>query len=316
MLFKSFNFYFLINLSVLEAYNHIYTLISINTKLLKEFYNLIFIFSLVYLSTSPIWLINFQVILLSYDPMFLFSVSQTIEASNIFILFSSTVPIKIYLNADLEKEKIILENKNKAGVYQFINLLTGNSYVGSSINLSRRFGQYFNINYISSSVNRKSVINSSILKNGYSNFSLTILEYCEIKDTINRENFYISVISPTMNILQVAGSSLGFKHSEETKAKISLANTGEKNSMFGIYLTGEKNSMFGKTHSIETLDKMSIAKGTAIYVYDTQGSLVYTFSSARKAAEFFDCSYPTILKFAKNGLFFKKEWILSTIKYS
>jgi group I intron endonuclease len=107
----------------------------------------------------------------------------------------------IYNNSDLDKERIILDNKNKAGVYQFINLLIEESYVGSSTNLSVRFRQYFNYNYISSPTRSKSVIYSSILKNGYSNFSLTILEYCEIKDCINREQFYINLIKPSINIL-------------------------------------------------------------------------------------------------------------------
>jgi len=70
--------------------------------------------------------------------------------------------------------------------------------------------------------------------------------------------------------------------------------------------------MFGKTHTAETRDKMSIANGTAIYVYDSKGTLVNTFSSARKAGKFFDCSYSIILRFARNGLLFKEEWKLST----
>lgn len=265
---------------------------------------------MVALSTSPI--IIHPNTLLPCDPMFFFPISiNTIEAFNVSILFSSTVPINIYSNADLDKERIILENKNKAGVYQFINLLTGNSYVGSSTNLSRRFGQYFNYNYISP-VNRRNIIYSSILKNGYSNFSIIILEYCEIKDTLNREQFYIDIIGPTMNILQRAGNSLGCNHTEETKAKMSVAKSGEKNPMLSIDRTGTHNPMFGKIHTAQTKEKMSIVKGTAIYVYDTQGSLAYIFSSARKAAEFFDCSYPTILKFARNGLLFKERWILFT----
>ena len=142
-----------------------------------------------------------------------------VEAFDISMLLTSTVPIKVYLNAEHNKKRVILENKNKSGVYQFINLLTGNSYVGSSTNLSRRFGQYFNYNYISSPVKRRSIINSSLLKNGYSNFSEIILEYCEIKDTLNQEQFYIDVIGPTMNILKIAGNCLGYKHSEESPAE-------------------------------------------------------------------------------------------------
>jgi hypothetical protein len=47
----------------------------------------------------------------------------------------------------------------------------------------------------------------------------------------------------------------------------------------------------GKNHSLETKTKMSIVKGTAIYVYDTQGSLAYIFSSARKATFWLFLSY-------------------------
>jgi group I intron endonuclease len=122
---------------------------------------------------------------------------------------------------------------------------------------------------------------------------------------------------PGYNILKVAGSSLGYKHTEESLAKLSEALSGENHPLFGRSPSVETRTLFseakkGKPHTAQTLDKMSIAKGTAIYVYDTQGSLENTFNSARKAAEHFGCSYPTILKFAKNGLLFKEEWILST----
>ena len=62
-----------------------------------------------------------------------------IEPFDMIILLSNTVPIKIYHNTDLNNNIIIQENNKKTGIYQFINLLTGKSYVGSSIYLSRRF---------------------------------------------------------------------------------------------------------------------------------------------------------------------------------
>jgi len=63
-------------------------------------------------------------------------------------------------------------------------------------------------------------INKALLKYGYSNFSLEILEYCERLETIKREQYYIDKLKPDYNILKVAGSSLGFKHTEETKTKV------------------------------------------------------------------------------------------------
>ena len=67
--------------------------------------------------------------------------------------------------------------------------------------------------------------------------------------------------------------------------------------------------MLGETHSVGTLAKISAIKGTA--VYDTQSTLVNTFYSANKAAEYFDCSHPTIIKYAKNNKLFKSKWYLS-----
>jgi len=166
---------------------------------------------------------------------------ELVEPSNIVLLFSNTVPIKVYLNSDINKKEIIEDNKSKSGVYQFINLLTGESYVGSSINLSSRLRQYYTYSFISSPARGKSIIFSSILKYGYSNFSLIILEYCEMKDCISREQFYIDIIKPTMNILQVAGSSLGYKHTKENIEKISNIKK--------ITCIGPGNGFYGKQHT-------------------------------------------------------------------
>ena len=43
-----------------------------------------------------------------------------------------------YINADLTKKPAVKENQGK-GVYRWINNVNGNSYVGSSVNLGRRF---------------------------------------------------------------------------------------------------------------------------------------------------------------------------------
>ena len=71
----------------------------------------------------------------------------------------------------------------------------------------------------------------ALLKHGYSNFSLSIIEYCSIKEIYKREDYYLNLLDPEYNILQKAGSSLGYKHSEEARKKMSIARTGEKNPM-------------------------------------------------------------------------------------
>jgi group I intron endonuclease len=65
-------------------------------------------------------------------------------------------------------------------------------------------------------------IYKALLKYGYSNFMLEILEYCEKSCLIEKEQYYLDLLKPEYNILSKAGSTLGFKHSEETKAKMRI----------------------------------------------------------------------------------------------
>ena len=131
------------------------------------------------------------------------------------------VPVKIYPNADLDKLGIISENKGKCGIYRWTNLINGKSYIGSSVNLNKRFRCYFSIGWLESGLQKaNSQIYRSLVKNGYSNFSLEILEYCEKSEALKREQYYLDICEPEYNILKIAGSRLNSKHSEETIAKI------------------------------------------------------------------------------------------------
>jgi len=62
----------------------------------------------------------------------------------------------------------------------------------------------------------------ALLKHGYSNFSLEILEYCESSKCLEREDFYTKKFNPEYNIAKKPGSPMsGRKHLEESKSKIS-----------------------------------------------------------------------------------------------
>ena len=47
----------------------------------------------------------------------------------------------------------------------------------------------------------------ALLKYGYSNFSLSIIEYCDANNCLAREQYYIDLLEPEYNILKHAGSS-------------------------------------------------------------------------------------------------------------
>jgi group I intron endonuclease len=85
------------------------------------------------------------------------------------------------------------------------------TYIGSAIDLTNRFNLYYNLDHLAKV---KMVINRALKKYSHSKFSLEILEYCAQSDVIEREQYYFDLLNPEYNVFQVAGSSLGFKHSE------------------------------------------------------------------------------------------------------
>ena len=56
----------------------------------------------------------------------------------------------------------------------------------------------------------------ALLKEGYSAFRIENLEYCDPSLVIMREQYYIDLLNPEYNILKVAGSLFGYKHSPES----------------------------------------------------------------------------------------------------
>lgn len=125
------------------------------------------------------------------------------------------IPVVSYFNSYIDKSIIYKENKNKSGVYRWNNLITGKSYIGSSVSLSGRFSSYYSLTYLKKRVEKgSSIIYSSLLKYGYSNFSVDILEYCEPILLILKEQYYIDILKPEYNILEKAGTRFGIKQSE------------------------------------------------------------------------------------------------------
>lgn len=179
-------------------------------------------------------------------------------------------PVAIYSNADTMKSEILKDNRNKVGVYCWTNLLNGKFYVGSSVNLGRRFRDYYNYSFLEGEIKKNnSRIYKALIKYGYSNFKLEILEYCEPNILIEREQYYFDLLNPEYNILKKAGSLLGFKHSEASKELMSEAH---------------KNLIVLE----ETKLKISVnsPRSQSTIVIDNSTGEIVSFASVRKAAEF------------------------------
>lgn len=63
-------------------------------------------------------------------------------------------------------------------------------------------------------------IDRALLKYGFSNFRLEILECCDKNNVIEREQYYLDLFKPPYNIVEKANSTLGYKHTPESLEKL------------------------------------------------------------------------------------------------
>jgi hypothetical protein len=92
--------------------------------------------------------------------------------------------------------------------------------------------KYFNTNHLLKQ--NYMYICRALLKHGYPNFSLTILEYCEPSKYLEREDYYFQLLKPEYNTAKKPGSPMsGRTHSDESKKRISETKKAKNNPMYG-----------------------------------------------------------------------------------
>ena len=173
-----------------------------------------------------IWLILIGQIFLMSSSDLVSMFSTTVGLTDFFndpFVLCAIVPMKSYTNAEAPsgyKSQILKDNQNKYGVYMWKNIINKKKYIGSSQYLHKRFAQYFNINHLLKNTSMN--IYRALLKHGYSNFSLEIIEYCEVSDLLIKEKHYWDKYTPEYNIAQDPTAPMsGRTHSEETKQILS-----------------------------------------------------------------------------------------------
>lgn len=170
--------------------------------------------------------------------------------------------------------------KINRGIYKIINKINGKFYIGSAVNIKKRWSQHKCLLNKNKHGNNK--LQNSWNKYGKDSFSFHIL--CIVdkdENLIPIEQLYLDWYKPYevnmgYNICKIAGSALGIKRSDEFKKKMSIAaqnmseehkknlskslkgrklgeNTKKKISEF----QNRNNSWLGKKHSEESKRKMS-----------------------------------------------------------
>ena len=116
------------------------------------------------------------------------------------------------------------------GIYQITNLVNNKKYIGSSVDIKRRWA--IHKTQLKNDKHPNPKLQHGWNKHGESNFLFVIISLCEREELLIKEQAAMDLFNPEYNIQAFAG----------------------------VHLTQEKNGQFGKTHSKETLEKMSIAK--------------------------------------------------------
>jgi group I intron endonuclease len=166
-----------------------------------------------------------------------------------------------------------------AGIYRINNTISNKSYIGSSKDIANRWKQH--TYYLRKGKHPNPHLQYAWDKYGEDAFSLEILEECAVERIIliSREQHYIDTLLPEYNVCPTAGSTLGSRHTDETRKKMSEAHRGRAAHNKGVpmpvhvkrilveantnrdvsEITRQKlrEAATGKKHSVETRKKIS-----------------------------------------------------------
>lgn len=171
------------------------------------------------------------------------------------------------------------------GIYRIFNLVTEKSYVGSSIDIDRRFygsGGHLGLLETASHYNQK--LQNSWNLHGKDKFKLETLQICAEDRLTYLEAFWIARLNSledgyNIAILTLEDDLVVRRHSKETRQKISEANSGKPKALE----TRRKLSIAkcGFRHSIESKQSISRALKGRVFTKLHRQKLVESFTPER-----------------------------------
>lgn len=182
------------------------------------------------------------------------------------------------------------------------------------------------------------LINKTLLKYGYNNFSLEILEYCEPLVLLMREQHFLVAIQPEYNLLKLAGSLIGYKHSEKSKLKMSISKKGFKHTELTkakisknlIHSEETKIKLRSYRHTEEAIAKIKASslgrkmseeakakiranhpKALKVQVLNIETNITMEFLSIYQTAKYFYTNHTTIRNYIKSKKLYRSIYMIS-----
>lgn len=148
------------------------------------------------------------------------------------------------------------------GIYKITNKINGLIYIGSSKNIEYRWRKHKEM--LESDRHYNCHLQSSWNKYGSENFIFEVLEETTKNHLLIREQYYLDTLTPFdtlgYNACKIAGSPLGYKHTEETIEKRRKILKGRTVSEETRKKIGDK--LRGKKRSPEQIKKFSEVQKT------------------------------------------------------
>lgn len=213
------------------------------------------------------------------------------------------------------KKTILKSNRKKIGIYLRTNTQTNDTYVGRSIDLARRFNYYFNLKILKEA--GFSLICRALLKYGYDNFKLEIIEYCTLDVIADREQYWISELNPSYNLVKVVEGNFVYSHTAESRQKMSefqkarFAEPEQKKQLEELHLNWAKSpeniAQLIEAQKIwlsnpENREKsLPFLKRKKVKVFDIETNNEKVYPSLTEAALAMGCARSTLNYWLKNS---------------
>lgn len=178
------------------------------------------------------------------------------------------------------------EISNNSGVYKILNKINGKFYIGSSTRLNRRNREHFRL--LKSGIHGNSYLQYSYNKYGRENFVYEIIEYCNNDKCIEREQYYIDLLTPKYNICPLAGTCKGRILSSTHKKLIGESNKNKsRSSELKERWSKIAKDRINKNRSNwdKVREKATIKNSKPIIQYTLDGAIITEWKSAKEAEE-------------------------------
>lgn len=201
-----------------------------------------------------------------------------------------------------------------SGIYIIRNILNNKIYIGSSVNINRRWNVHKRS--LLNNIHHSHVLQRAYNKYGIDNFSYEIIEYIDdVNKLIEREQIWLDFFKPEYNICITAGSNLGRKFkvskkkvlTQEHKDNIAKsllgripANKGKSSHNKGVPATEES-----KIRQSLKMKGRPACNRQAIIQYDTDMNVINEYNSLTEASLSLRIDRHKIVSVIKSNLIYK-----------